>query len=154
MLLAIVSGRKQVDVEVDSDGQQQEVPGLNLHELALSEEESAIVDEIIKKMKKDEATMEMVNRMMTEQADTMAEMTKGMTGPEKVSNLQMIIGEMQAVEVLFQDPAQALKLMSETGMISKEKLPLYQKDPKLLEEDTRKGLYFSFATMAVALGLL
>lgn len=138
-------GRKEMDIGID---------GMNLHEVALSDEDQALVDQLIKKMKKDKATMEMVNRLKTEQAETLEAMINGMPGPEKVSNLQKILEELQALEILFADPVRALKVMTEDGMVPPERLPQYQENPKLLEEDTRKGLYFSFATMAVTLGLL
>mmetsp|Transcript_20933 Transcript_20933/g.34583 ORF Transcript_20933/g.34583 Transcript_20933/m.34583 type:complete len:183 (+) Transcript_20933:118-666(+) len=148
---------KELDIDVSGDTLHRKMvgnPGLQLHKLALSDEESAMVDALIEQMKKDPRTVEMVTRMKSEEAETLEMMIGGMSGPEKVKNLQQILSELKAVEILFKDPARALKVMNEDGMVPANRLPEYQRNPALLEEDTRKGLYFSFVTMAVSLGLL
>ena len=127
---------------------------LQLHELALSDEENAIVKDLLKQIKHDAKTLEMVAKMRSEEAHTLEAMFASLSGPEKVRNLKMIIGEFQAVEVLFKDPVRAVKMMNEDGLIPPARLPEYQRNPQLLEDDTRKGLFFTFVTLALALDLM
>ena len=127
---------------------------VQLHRVALSDEENAMIDDLITKIKNDDQTMDMITKMKQDQGHTLDSMISGMSGPEKVSSLQTILSELQATELLFKDPERALRMMNEDGMIPPDRLPEYQKNPKLLEDDTRKALYFSFVTVAVALGLL
>jgi hypothetical protein len=44
--------------------------------------------------------------------------------------------------------------MLQDGMVPEKQIKYYMKNPRELEEDTRKGLYFSFASLAVAGGFL
>jgi hypothetical protein len=123
-------------------------------DLNLSKEETELVQSLLEKVKKDPESLTLISKLKTVQGPTLEAMKDGMAASEKVQQLKKILSEMQAVETLFQDPQRALKMMNEDGMISKDKLPLYEKNPQLLENDTRKGLYFSFLTMAVVLELL
>ena len=68
--------------------------------------------------------------------------------------LQQVLGELKMLEVVFEDKERALRLMEEEGMVDPERMPEYQKNPALLEEDTWKGLYFTFVTLAVTAGFL
>ena len=147
----------QVDINGDRDSPRaadDPDPGYHPYIAALTEEENEVVYALMEQIENDEATLEMVKRMKAEKADTMDAMVSGMSEHGKVMYLKNIISELQGVEILFQDPVRALVLMEEDGMIPPERLPEYKKNPQLLEDDTRKGLYFSFVTIAVALGLL
>jgi hypothetical protein len=128
--------------------------GFNGLDLGLSDEDSELVHELLQKVKKDPDTLTLVSKLKTVQGPSLDAMKNGMSANEKVKQLKNIVSEMQALETLFQDPVRALKMMNEDGMVPKDKLPLYEKNPQLLEDDTRKGLYFSFITMAVVLELL
>jgi hypothetical protein len=68
--------------------------------------------------------------------------------------LAQALEEIEMLDYLFQDPARAVAEMEKEGMIPSDKLTLYKKDPALLEEDTRKQLYFAFVSMAAAGGYL
>jgi hypothetical protein len=129
-------------------------PSLQLHELALSDEENEIVKNLLERVKNDKKTIEMIEKMRSEQSQTLESMFGGMSGPEKVRNLKKMIFELQAVEVLFKDPVRAVKMMNEEGLIPAARLSEYERNPQLLEDDTRKGLYFSFVTVAVSLDLV
>jgi hypothetical protein len=128
--------------------------GFNGLDLGLSDEDSELVHELLQKVKKDPDTLTLVSKLKTVQGPSLDAMKNGMSATEKVKQLKNIVSEMQALETLFQDPVRALKMMNEDGMVPKEKLPLYEKNPQLLEDDTRKGLYFSFITMSMVLELL
>lgn len=71
-----------------------------------------------------------------------------------LNELKIAMDEMQMLDVLFKDKERALGLMEEEGMIPKEHLKKYKKDPNLLEEDTRRALYFRFVSLAVVGGYL
>ena len=71
-----------------------------------------------------------------------------------VEGLAVAVEEIKMLEFLFQDPQRAFVEMSKEGMIEKRMLKTYEKDPALLEEDTRKGLYFTFVALAAAGGYL
>jgi Holliday junction resolvasome RuvABC ATP-dependent DNA helicase subunit len=152
---------KELNIDVNGEGSNAAsqkdasgTPGLQLVKVALSDEENGILDAVLKQMKSDPQTTEMIQRMKSEEADTLEMMLGSMSGPEKIANLRNSLNELKAVEVLFKDPVRALKLMVEDGMVPPDRLPEYQKNPKLLEDDTRKGLYFSLVTISVSLGIL
>ena len=80
--------------------------------------------------------------------------TADMAKLELVKGLEQAFEELQLLDVLFQDKERALREMDKEGMIEKEKLAMYKKNPDLLEADTRKGLYFMFVALAEAAGYL
>jgi hypothetical protein len=61
---------------------------------------------------------------------------------------------MKLIDYLFQDKERAVREMEKEGMIQKEHLKKYRKDPALLEEDTRRGLYFQFVSLAAVGGFM
>lgn len=73
---------------------------------------------------------------------------------EILNALKVTMDEMQMLDVLFKDKERALREMEKEGMIPEEHLKKYRKDPNLLEEDTRRALYFRFVTLAVVGGYL
>jgi Holliday junction resolvasome RuvABC ATP-dependent DNA helicase subunit len=175
LLLLVLAGRvesqdvqskllkKLKELNIDVGGESSNVPsqkgasgtpGLQLVKVALSDEENGILEAVLKQMKSDPQTTELIKRMKSEEADTLGKMMGSISGPEKIANLRNTLNELKAVEVLFKDPVRALKLMIEDGMVPPDRLPEYKKNPRLLEEDTRKGLYFSLVTMSVSLGIL
>jgi hypothetical protein len=151
----------EIDVGGNSDGSLGEAlkrngreGGMQIHRVALSDEENAVIDDLLEKVKNDDQTMEMIAKMKQDEGHTLNSIISEMSGPEKVASLQTILSELQAIELLFHNPERAVRMMNEDGMIPPDRLEEYQRNPKLLEDDTRKGLYFSFVTVAVALGLL
>ena len=63
--------------------------------------------------------------------------------------------EMRFLEVLFKDPERAVEESIKEGLIEdKKKIKEYKKNPALLEADMRKGLSFSFISLAVAGGYI
>ena len=73
---------------------------------------------------------------------------------EIVNTLKQTMDELKALEYLFQDPARAVIEMEKEGMIPEQHKKMYKKNPQQLADDTRKGLYFSFVSLAVAGGFL
>jgi hypothetical protein len=77
------------------------------------------------------------------------------TQREVVEGLKQTLDELKALEYLFQDdPARAVLEMNKDGMVPQDRLDFYTRNPEQLAEDTRKGLYFSFVSLAVAGGFL
>lgn len=105
---------------------------------------------------KDDKTREMINKMRKDEASTLQQLKQTSTRQDCVIGMAQVLSEMQALEVLFesQEPHRALQLMQEEGMVDPSRLADYQVNPRLLEEDTRRGLYFSFCTLAVTAGFL
>lgn len=81
---------------------------------------------------------------------------RDMSEDQIVSGLAEVVGEMKSLEFLFQklDPHSAYEEMLKDGLIPAGREKEYKKNPKLLEEDTRKSLYFTFVTLAAAGGYL
>jgi uncharacterized protein (DUF305 family) len=103
---------------------------------------------------KDPDTLQMALRIQTEQKETIEELRATASIQDVMMGLNQVLGELKMLEVVFEDKEQALRLMQEEGMIDPNRLPEYQKNPALLEDDTREGLYFTFVTLAVTAGFL
>ena len=98
----------KIDVRGNSDGSVTEAHsrehGMQIHRVALSDEENAVIDDLLEKVKNDDQTMEMIAKMKRDERNTLDSIISGMSGPEKVSSLQTILSELQAVELLFKNP--------------------------------------------------
>lgn len=86
--------------------------------------------------------------MKDENAEDIAELRK-LPMEEILEGLKMTLDEMKVMDVLFKDPVKALEAMEAEKMIPEQHLENYRKDPSLLEDDTRKALYFRFISLAV-----
>ena len=82
------------------------------------------------------------------------EFNKDMTALDIVRSMQEAMNELKALDVLFRDPQRAVQEMIRDGLVPKDKISLYKKDPALLEDDFRKSLYFSLLSYAAAGGYL
>jgi len=127
------------------------------HIIQLSEDKlplQAAVDvaAVLESAKADPQTQELVKELRNQ--EEVAALVSETPQPEIVTNLHAAVEEMKLLDVLFSDPERALRLMQEEGMIPEESVAMYREDPTLLEQDTRRGLYFSFCSFAVAAGLL
>jgi len=104
--------------------------------------------------KSDEDTKLMVFKLKNEQGEALAALSKEVTPMEIVQEMKKTVDEMKAMEFLFQDPVKTFTEMEREGMIEKSRLDFYKKNPEALVDDTRKGIYFGFVSMAVAGGFL
>ena len=108
--------------------------------------------------KGDPETMSMVERMRSgDKGGAGADLDafiKEATPIEIVRGMKDTISEIKALDILFQDPEKAVHEMNKEGLIDKKRLSHYKKNPEDLAADTRKGIYFSFVTLAVAGGFL
>lgn len=131
----------------DSRRPQQESSGF------LSEKDAADMSEIIDEAKKDLETMAMITRMKNENSDALSELHK-LSTMEVLGGMKEALDNMKLIEYLFQDKERAVREMEKEGMIDKAHIKKYRKDPDLLEQDTRRGLYFQFISLAVVGGFI
>jgi hypothetical protein len=96
----------------------------------------------------------MISTMKNDQAETLAALAKEVTAMEIVQEMKKSLDEWKAMEVLFQDPQRAFTEMEREGLIDKSRLDFYKANPEALVDETRKGIYFGFVSMAVAGGFL
>ena len=102
----------------------------------------------------DADTKLMIFQMKNDQAETLAALSKEVTVMEIVQEMKKSLDEWKAMEILFQDPQRAFTEMEREGLIDKSRLDFYKENPEALVDETRKGIYFGFVSMAVAGGFL
>jgi hypothetical protein len=74
---------------------------------------------------------------------------KKLPAEEVLNELKSALDEMKMLDVLFKDQAKAVEVFEAEGLLPPEHLEKYKKNPELLEDDTRKALYFRFISLAV-----
>jgi hypothetical protein len=104
----------------------------------------------------DPETKSMVENLQSTKGrkETLEAFSDSLTQQQLVDALKHTMDDLKAVEYLFQNPDRAFAEMHKDGMVPEERVSYYRKNPRQLEEDTRKGLYFSFVSLAVAGGFL
>ena len=133
------------DMMGDGDGRKQD--GF------LSEQDAADMAAIIEEAKKDLETMAMITKMKEANAEEISELRK-LSTMEVLGGMKETLDNLKLIEYLFKDQERAVREMEKEGMISKEHIKKYRKDPDLLEMDTRRGLYFQFISLAVVGGFM
>lgn len=119
----------------------------------LTEQDAHDIRAVIEAAGEDPQTIQMIARLKDENVDELDELRK-LPIEEVMNGLKSSLDEMKMLDILFEDPERALMLMEEEGLLPKEHVKKYKKDPQLLEEDTRKALYFRFISLAVVSGYL
>lgn len=163
--LFLSSASERQEAVVDEDGNVvREMDDRVIRLLALAEisnldvpvEEAIEIVELIKAARSDTDTQAMIQKMKVEQSDLIQGMIDhdGDNHKDALMGLRNAFSEMKMLERLFENPAKALEVMNEEGMVPPERLPEYKRDPRLLEADTRKGLYFVFVLHSTVVGLL
>lgn len=102
----------------------------------------------------DEDTAIMVSKLKTEEGEALAALAKEVTAMEIVQGMKQSLDELKAIEALFSDPQRAVEEMDREGLLDKGRLEFYTQNPEALADETRKGVYFGFVSMAVAGGFL
>ena len=110
---------------------------------------SAIIEEAMK----DVETMAMITKLKEDNTDHLEELRR-LSPMEVLGGMKEVLDNMKLIEYLFQDKERAVREMEKEGMIDKAHLKKYRKDPDLLEQDTRRGLYFQFISLAVVGGFI
>ena len=119
----------------------------------LKEDAALDLANLIAEVKNDKQTKDMLAHMVQDNPAEFASISQ-MKPQELVQQLSKGFEELKMLEVLFKDPARAVRLMEEEGMIPADAIGKYREDPALLEADTRKGMYFMFVAVASAAGFL
>jgi len=119
----------------------------------LSEQDATNMSAIINEAKKDIETMSMITKMKQDNMEGLAELKK-LSTMEVLGGMKETLDNLKLIEYLFKDPQKAVKEMEKEGMIDKAHIKKYRKDPALLEQDTRRGLYFQFISLAVVGGFI
>lgn len=127
--------------------------GANKQDGFLSEQDAADMAAIIEEAKKDLETMAMITKMKEANAEEISELSK-LSTMEVLGGMKETLDNLKLIEYLFKDKERAVREMEKEGMISKEHIKKYRKDPDLLEMDTRRGLYFQFISLAVVGGFI
>uniref|UniRef100_A0A7S0C412 Uncharacterized protein n=1 Tax=Proboscia inermis TaxID=420281 RepID=A0A7S0C412_9STRA len=114
----------------------------------LSEQDSSDIEGLIDAAKQDPETMAMVNRLKTDMSSELDALRKEPM-EQILGGMKETLDNLKLIEHLFKDKERAVEEMNKEGMIEKTHLDAYMKNPDLLEEDTRKGLWFNFVSLAV-----
>jgi hypothetical protein len=121
----------------------------------LSEQDALDIAEMIIAMRGDPESMKLLDEMKSGVVKKdLDELKKTMDEKEIIEHMVRTLYEMKATEILFADPQRAFEEMKKEGMIPAHQIDLYAQNPKLLEDDTRKGLFFSMLSLATAGGYL
>lgn len=120
----------------------------------MNEQDAVDLAAILQQAAADPETQDMIVRMQTEEKDTLAQLKATSNMENTILGLVQVLEDMKMLEIVFADKERALRLMQEEGMVDPQRVPQYQQNPDLLEEDTRKGLYFTFVTLAITAGFL
>lgn len=140
--------------EVNANGEPQTTNNGSPTEGIMSPKDAADMENILIQASQDEETMKMVVQMKIEMKDEIEALGNEPSEDILRGMLHQLV-EMRFLEVLFKDPERAVEESIKEGLIEdKKKIKEYKKNPALLEADMRKGLYFSFISLAVAGGYI
>ena len=117
----------------------------------ISSEDALNVAVILDAAKLDPETSALLARMPE---DTLKGLKDSLTPIEVVQGLKQSLDELKAIEILFLNPERAVLEMEKEGMLERNRVDFYKKNPHALAEDTRKGVYFTFLSLAAAGGYL
>lgn len=121
----------------------------------LSEQDALDIAEVITAIKGDPESMKLLDEMRTgEVKKDFEELKRTLDEKEIIQYMVKTLDELKATEILFANPERAFEEMKKEGMIPDHRIDLYAQNPKLLEDDTRKGLFFSMLSLAAAGGYL
>lgn len=150
--LAAKKAGNTASAEVNANGEAQTTN--NPTEGIMSPKDAADMEAILIQASQDEETMKMVVQMKIEMKDEIEALGNEPSEDILRGMLHQLV-EMRFLEVLFKDPERAVEESIKEGLIEdKKKIKEYKKNPALLEADMRKGLYFSFISLAVAGGYI
>ena len=115
---------------------------------ALTEQDAYAIRSIIEAAGEDPETIKLIARLKDENSNELDEL-RDLPLEEILSALKVTVDELKMLDYLFKDKKRAVQEMEKDGLIAKEHIKKYRKDPNLLYEDTMKGLYFRFVSLAV-----
>ena len=129
----------------------------------MSEQDAHDIAAIIQAAKEDSDTIELVTKLKHDMNDALNELRK-LDQEEILGALKQSMEELKLLDYLFSEDmttkkkggyGRVLEEMVKDGMISDPSIiKKYKKNPDLLEQDTRKGVYFQFVSLAVVGGFM
>jgi hypothetical protein len=129
----------------------------NLRSIApISLEDATDIAVLLEAVQVDPETAALVAQMRTAEGagGALQAFVNDVTPIEVVIGLRETMNELMAIEILFSNPERAVIEMEKEGLIEKKRVDFYKKNPDVLAQDTRKGVYFTFVSLAVAGGYL
>jgi hypothetical protein len=115
----------------------------------MSQQDAVDIAQIVQTARSDPETMMLVDKMKREMPNELKELREAQSKDSIMLEMKQAMDELKMLDVLFKDPARAVEEMAKEGMIDKNHIKKYRKNPELLEDDTRKGMYFQFVSLAV-----
>jgi hypothetical protein len=109
---------------------------------------------VLQQAAKDPETQDLIVRLQAQEESTLTQLKSTSNREQTILGMIQVVEELKMLELVFEDKERALRLMQEEGMVDPQRIPLYRANPDLLEEDTGKGLYFTFVTLGVTAGFL
>lgn len=152
-MILMVSGQFGVKKETPKDAASEVQSGSGDDLTSLTEQDAIDIRAVIEAAGEDPETIKLVAALKDENAEELDELRK-MPIEEIMHELKVTLDEMKMLDFLFQDPLKALEIMEAENLIPSDHLPQYKENPALLEEDTRKALYFRFVSLSVVAGYL
>lgn len=119
----------------------------------LTEQDANDIAALIEAAGEDPQTIQMIAKLKDDNGHLLHEL-KQLPDGEILNGMKHTLDDLKGLEYLFQDRDFALREMEKEGLIPEQHLKKYKKDPALLEQDTRQGLYFQFVSLAVVGGYL
>lgn len=149
----MVSGQFGVSKEVPKDADSEVKSSASDDLTQLTEQDAIDIRAVIEAAGEDPETIKLIAALKEENAEELVELRK-LPMEEIMHGLKMTLDEMKVLDFLFQDPVKALEAMEAENLIPADHLAKYKANPALLEEDTRKALYFRFVSLSVVGGYL
>lgn len=119
----------------------------------MTEQNAAEMEALILQAKADPDTMRIVTKLKTDMNAEIEEL-KQQSSEDVLGGMMRAMEELKMLDILFQNKERAVRVMDEEGMIKPELLGTYQQNPDLLKEETRRGMYMQFVSLAVVAGFL
>jgi len=114
----------------------------------LTEQDALDIGALIEAAGQDPETIKLIAALKDENAGDLTELRE-LPLEEVLNGMKGVLDELKMLDFLFKDPVKAVEAFEAEGLLPPQHLEAYKKDPALLEDDTRKALYFNFISLAV-----
>ena len=127
---------------------------LQTHSPDLPDQTAIDLAAVIESAQKDPQTQELLQKFQGSGKEVFDEFVTDLKPEDIVSELVESLEALQKLDETFENPELAVQEMVQAGMMPESQAQQYLENPKLLEEDTRKMVYFSIVSLAAAGGYL
>ena len=132
---------------------EQETQQQNGQQFVISEQDAADMEALIQAAAADPETIQIIQQLKADMGPELLELSQ-LPQEEILGGMKQTLDDIRSLDYLFQDQEKAVEEMNNAGMIEPKHLEAYKTNPALLEEDTRKSLYFQFVGLSVMGGFL